>query len=479
MKGLIIGDLAAWTWQNDRNVFYSRLVSDRAVLSEFGVTAIAMVEPIWNDKEITADCFHGHLQKYLSNQIELSYDVETWLKNPLPFLPSSNNQVNILIDILYAICGWSGDGQEDTMDRAKKINTSLNMGKEAFYASMILPQLIWLLRNGYSKKDAIQKEGSFKTILDWDKSSDGPLGAIARAWDSFYRAFDFTSTIHSAVKSPVNPRLTACIAGALAEAMYGCEMGFLKKKYTSSTTFLIQLPEDIEKRYQYELAVINQHERKLKVFFPKNSARTNVERHIWTPVENIYADKKISYELHRRILKAFYTSFDDRYGFYLDEGWVYVYRSFHVLCRFKFVKDKYGVGFRIIRLERSEEEYDYKTALLEAMYSVKHRWYLASDEPAPENMQYCKYFRGEDECPEVLKGTVQGNFWHGEMMFVRNRISMEMLKQDAENVLKQLKGEKRKKFMSYTEEQRAIFVYIELLFGKWCPYDDLNWIWEY
>ncbi len=106
------------------------------------------------------------------------------------------------------------------MEIAKEINTSLNRGKEARYASTILSQLIWLLRNGNSKWDAIQKDWSFNTILDWDKSSDGLLGAIARAWDAFYRAFDFTSTIHSAVKSPVNPRLTACIAGALAEAMY-------------------------------------------------------------------------------------------------------------------------------------------------------------------------------------------------------------------------------------------------------------------
>ena len=471
MKGLIIGDLAAWTWQNDRNVFYCQLVSDKAVLSEFGATAIAMVEPIWNGKEITTDYFHGHLQNYLSNQIELSDDLE--------IMPSYNNQVGNLIDILYAVCGWSGDCQEDTMDRAKKINTSLNMGKEAFYASMILPQLIWLLRNGYSKKDAIQKEWSFNTILDWDKSSDGPLGAITRAWDAFYRAFDFTSTIHSAVKSPVNPRLTACIAGALAEAMYGCEMGFLKKKYTSGTTFQIQLPEDIQKRYQYELAVINQHERKLKVFFPKNNARTNVERHIWKPVENIYADKKISYELRRRILKAFYTSFDDRYGFYLDDGWVYVYRSFHVLCRFKLVKDKSGVDFRIIRLERSEEEFDYKTALLEAMYSVVHRWYLVSDEPMPENLQYCKYYRGEDECPEHWKNTTQGKFWYGESMFVKGNLQMDIWKQSADSALKQLHGERKQHFLSYSEEQRAILIYIEELFAKWCPYEDLDWIWEY
>lgn len=372
MTGLIIGDLAAWTWQNDRIVFYSQLVSNKAVLSEFGTTAMAMVEPIWNGQEITSDFFHNHLQNYFSYKAELSNDVATWINNPSSFFPSCNNQANNLIDILYAICGWRGDCQENATGRAKMINSSLNRGKEGFYASMILPQIIWLLRNGYTKRDVIQTGWPFDTILDWDKSSDGPLGAIARAWDAFYRAFDFTSTIHSAVELPVNPRLTACIAGALAEAMYGCEIGFLKKKYSKGTSFQIQLPEEIQKRYQHELAFINKHERELRIFFPKNSARTNVERHIWTPVENIYADKKISYELRCRILKAFYTSFDDRYGFYLDDGWVYVYRSFHVLCRFKLVKDKYGADFRIIRLERSEEEYDYKTALLAAMYSVEH-----------------------------------------------------------------------------------------------------------
>ena len=80
MKGLIIGDLAAWTWQNDRNVFYRKLVSDKAILSEFGATAIAMVEPIWRGQEVTAEYFHKHLQNYLSCKTELSDDVATWIK---------------------------------------------------------------------------------------------------------------------------------------------------------------------------------------------------------------------------------------------------------------------------------------------------------------------------------------------------------------------------------------------------------------
>ena len=381
MKGMILGDLAAWTWQNDRGVFYSHLISENAVLSEYGATAIAMVEPIWEGKEITEDYVHGHLQNYLFYKTELSDDVDSWIKsnnNQMPF-----NKVRNLVDVLYAICGWKGVCQESAREKGKTMNDSLNRRKEEFYASMILPQLIWLLRNGFSKKDAIEKEWSFPEVLNWDKSLDGPMGAIARAWDAFYRAFDFTSTIHSAVKSPVNPRLTACIAGAFAEAMYGCDMGFLKKKYTGNPngmSFQICLPEYLLTKYQSELSFIGKKKEELRIFFPKNCAKTNVERHVWTPVENIYADKKISYELRRRIQKAFYISSDDRYGFYLDDGWVYVYRSFRLICRFKLVEEKDGI-YRITRIERSEEAIDYKKAMMEAMYSVEHRWSLVSGEP--------------------------------------------------------------------------------------------------
>ena len=59
----------------------------------------------------------------------------------------------------------------------------------------------------------------------------GLLTYIFRAWDSFYRAFDYTSTIHNAMKWPGDKHLTASIAGAFADAMYGCEMSFIKKKY--------------------------------------------------------------------------------------------------------------------------------------------------------------------------------------------------------------------------------------------------------
>ena len=44
MIGAIIGDLAAWTWENDHEKFYPYLISEEALLSEFGLSVLATAD---------------------------------------------------------------------------------------------------------------------------------------------------------------------------------------------------------------------------------------------------------------------------------------------------------------------------------------------------------------------------------------------------------------------------------------------------
>lgn len=81
--------------------------------------------------------------------------------------------------------------------------------------------------------------------------------------------------------------------------------------------------------------------------------------------------------------------------------------------------------------------------------------------------------------PEPIKDTVEGKFWHGERMFVTNQIDMDSWTQSAQSCLDKLTGERKEAFSKYAPEQRAIIIYIETLYGKFCPYDDFSWIWEY
>lgn len=193
--------------------------------------------------------------------------------------------------------------------------------------------------------------GGFQTLLTKHRRWPGKLSTT----------YNFTSAIHSAVKSPVNPHLTAAIAGELAEAMYGCEQGFLKRKYTDRNFFMIVLPDAIEKKYEKELEFIRNH--RYVSFFQKNDARTNVERHVWTPIRNIFEGKVMSHCYFQSMMKAFYTDWENRYGFYLDNGWFYVYRSYYLICRFKVRKNEQG-EYIIYSIQQSDENIDPDIAMI-------------------------------------------------------------------------------------------------------------------
>jgi len=46
MIGAIIGDLAAWTWENDHEKFYPSLISEKALLSEYGLSVLATADAL-------------------------------------------------------------------------------------------------------------------------------------------------------------------------------------------------------------------------------------------------------------------------------------------------------------------------------------------------------------------------------------------------------------------------------------------------
>lgn len=375
MLGLIIGDLAAWTWQHNKQIFYSNLVASDAVLSEYGKEALSIVEPI------------------LSHNIDRLQSL----------------QDNRLASLYFVEIGWCSSSEAEALAYAKELYEKFQLKKQGLYVAKILAPLIWRLRNGYSKKDAIKGVWGAEELTSYDKGNDDLMGLLCRAWDAFYRSFDFTSALHSAVKSPVNPRLTAALAGALAEAMYGCDYLFLKNKYSGVPHFTaeIKLPE-LDKKYTSALNAMKDLKRQKRVFFPKNNALTNVERHTWLDVYNPSADKVVSEELRRRIYKAYHTCFEARYGLYLDDGWHYVYRSGFLLIRFHLVEHDDGT-WRITSLQRSEEQDSIaENVMNDIFYVLEYKWYTVSDDEKPEYLKYCKYYKGEIQCPADIENR---NFW--------------------------------------------------------------------
>lgn len=350
MVGAFIGDLAAWTWVNERNKFYLRLVSDVAQKSTLSNLMLFTAKTIIDNPGITRVEFIRMHQCHFGQ---------------------GNAKINAEYDLLRAIIiGWLFD----EVDISHAIHTfCLCDDKEELYASHFMASLICRLRHGITKKDAAQVEfcGTFRSFTKAEhwKNGDGVLSYLVRAWMSFYDAFDFGSSIHNAVRKQGNITLNCMLAAALADAMYGCENYFVKKQYKGGG--YIERLSFVDKDL-YDLS------NSKRCFFPKNNARTNIERHDWENACCPLSDKAISKELKQRVIKAFYTDWDNRYGFYLDDGWIYVYRSFVLLARFQFEKMSDGT-FRIVHYQKSDESKQYdmdNTAIECAMYSVEHNWNL-------------------------------------------------------------------------------------------------------
>lgn len=343
MNGAILGDLAAWTWEQDKDLFFRKLVSSEASPSKM------------MKKMMMADT----LAQVRGSDIKVH--------------ESLGMRISPEATVLRAIAiGWLYDTEAETASAYQEYGFIYD--KEDWYAGAFMWKLIFALRHGASKKDALMVENvsSFKGFVEdisWNEQSS-ILGILIRAWGAFYSSYDFGSALHRAMELPDDRHLNGILVGALADAMYGSDRYMVKDKYGKgcSLTGLVNVPSRFQALY-----------RAGRTFFAKNCAMTNVERHVWKDVANPYVDKIISRELRRRILKAFQPTFDDRYGFYLDDGYIFVYRSCRVLNRFKLSSMSDGT-FRIVELQASEEAGYQLGAIQEALYSVEYRWNRVSDD---------------------------------------------------------------------------------------------------
>ncbi len=344
MNGAILGDLAAWTWEQDKDLFFRKLVSSEASPSKMMKEMLLMADTL-------AQVRGSDIKVHESLGMRISPEAT----------------------VLRAIAiGWLYDTEAETASAYQEYGFTYD--KEDWYAGAFMWKLIFALRHGASKKDALMVENvsSFKGFVEdisWNEQSS-ILGVLIRAWGAFYSSYDFGSALHRAMELLGDRHLNGILVGALADAMYGCDRYMVKAKYGKgcSLTGLVNVPSRFQALY-----------RAGRTFFAKNCAMTNVERHVWKDVANPYVDKIISRELRRRILKAFQPTFDDRYGFYLDDGYIYVYRSCRVLNRFKLSSMSDGT-FRIVELQASEEAGYQLGAIQEALYSVEYRWNRVSDD---------------------------------------------------------------------------------------------------
>lgn len=346
--GAIIADLAAWTYEHDKECFFRYLVSPDAKLSGYGLMALTLWEPIHEGGLIVSNRLYVKCGMTLmhAHEVEMPDNWRSWglgdYDKPLPY------HLKVALIIGSIIC--SGDLSEERQSHLYWSDV-FHGGKQEYYANFIM-KILRRLNEGKTKDEAITNipnpvfnyypsgmNHQWKELLEY----------TTFAWRCFYYSWDFSSALHKAARCPANRQLAMLLTGAFADAMYGCEYNIIKQKYTGkneSASNTIHIPKRVSVEYGDEIKRIKWHEYSNRIFFKKNEALTNVERQIWKDAENPYASLFIDDVLKSKIMRAYHTDWERRYGIYLDNGWFYVYRSHCLLFRFK-IQDNHITHFQI------------------------------------------------------------------------------------------------------------------------------------
>lgn len=234
--------------------------------------------------------------------------------------------------------------------------------KAGMYFYWIMGSVLDALIHGCSKREALNTDGG-KYLAGVASSglnkshAEDLLGYAANAWTCFSNAWDFKSAIDNALKWNCKDRhLLCCLTGALADAMYGCES---------------VLDEMVPEKYRPDLARIFSYQFEHRHFFPKASAAVAVKKNHFAPAETKVDGMFVSTRLKDLFLRSREKSSGDKYGFFLDNGWVYSYMAGgNVIGRFRFEEGLFDT-WRIIDVQEVNHDGMMNYTLPEGMVSME------------------------------------------------------------------------------------------------------------
>lgn len=465
MLGAIIGDLAASTYENNKEWFYHCLISPFVESSEYGTYYLQQLDILFHAK--------GHVlpMPFLSDQEHVDHDPR-W---------------HSCMVMLSAIEAWliEDDGKKELIDwHSLPIE-----GKPDVYGLRALRSAVFALRHGDTKYRISQKAHD-ANLISWETNLDKfpvfSLDLLQFSWACFRDSFDFTSAIHNAARrSPSKYRHVVCMfTGLLAEAMYGARGIMIKQKYASLGSNLDPWGDWGYPAY-FKLTPLEYHDLIFEVqkyqddnlvFMPKNYVCLDVEYHIWTPFTIKWCkDFRLSKEARRRLMKGYCPSEDHKYALYYDDGWYYAYRG-TLLGRFQ-VRKKSGTNtYFISRVESADDKVGaIDAAIEEILCFVLTDWDYYSIEPLRAKLMHLfKFYKGDSNCP-FASGDERGKWWLWESMVYEEVINggfpsiHEWWKMD-----KELYMTWSEKYKGFCWDEKHMLNYFANMHMKWLPYDNVD-----
>ena len=233
MYGAILGDIigSPYEWRNIKTKEFPLFVS-RSCYTDDSAMSIAVAEALLDtmgkDREERKKAVVRSMQKWGRRYPDAGYGGKfyDWLyeRNPLPYCSWGNGSAMRVSPV-----GWLFDTLEETLEAAEDTACVTHNHPEGIKGAKATAFVIWAARNGWDKgqiRAYVEKEfyplkrtcDEIRPKYEFDVSCQG---TVPQAVTAFLEGNGFEDVIRTAVSLGGDCDTLTCIAGGMAEAMYG------------------------------------------------------------------------------------------------------------------------------------------------------------------------------------------------------------------------------------------------------------------
>ena len=234
MYGAILGDIigSLYEWHNIKTKEFPLLIRESRFTDDSAMTiavAEALLETLGKDRAARRDAVIRSMQKWGRRYPNAGYGGRfyDWLykPHPHPFNSWGNGSA-----MRVSSAGWLYDTLEETLQAAEDTAIVTHSHPEGIKGAKCVAAVIFLLRNGKTK-DGIRTFVTDTFGYDLSRTCDeirpgykfdvSCQGTVPQAVTAFLEGNSFEDVIRTAVSLGGDCDTLTCIAGGMAEAMYG------------------------------------------------------------------------------------------------------------------------------------------------------------------------------------------------------------------------------------------------------------------
>lgn len=269
LYGAIFGDIAGSTYEfNAAKGNDFKLVPAGSRFTDDTVMTLAVANWLLTDENLSDDQLVKEMQLFGKKYPGRGYGgmFRKWLvsSHPQPYNSFGNGSA-----MRVSPCGWISDDINIVLKLARKSAEVTHSHLEGVKGAQAVAMVIWMAKTINQKtnhtpeaiKKAIKNGISEIYKYDLNRTIDGIIesgyrfnetcqGSVPEAIIAVLESTDFESAIRNAIRLRGDADTQACIAGAIAEAIYGIPEEFKQIVKDKLDPFLLNIVEKFNKKYE-------------------------------------------------------------------------------------------------------------------------------------------------------------------------------------------------------------------------------------